>query len=279
MKASAKKLALEYIRNALATLGAISPVYEIIEQNELVTFSLKIKLLILFSVSLFVPAVIFIWKNFHFRCNVDVRGCIRIKLGNLLRKKKGFQLVPINDRLITSEPNSKITSNSIHEQLLNGSEGLAIYSRIKIEQKPYNGKNVPIGHYFTFEKGKHHILFLATSHRNDENGTEVTLEDLRKAIHTLFTKNDLQGITYKSMYIPVIGTGAAEGRFTHEDVIKMIAKEYIICRSQATTCNASRIRNLEIVISWNDRQYIKDWKSTCEDIRAMAQLCAECQKS
>ena len=93
----------------------------------------------------------FVWKTLVFQCKFHGNRIIKIRFGNILKRKDGTVLVPINDRLYSRRNIGRRNTGSMHDQLMDGRYGDAIAMALSKEAQcvgASNGKHAPHGPSF-----------------------------------------------------------------------------------------------------------------------------------
>ena len=225
-------------------------------------------------IAIIIPILVRIYKNYSFTCSVGDQGELCIKYGNLLHQKRSSIVVNINNEIRTPQkPNG-----SLHWKIVSGRGGEDFRKGLEEERKNLNGQKAPMGYIIDLNHKRKHVLFLVSATLHEKGKSMSNPDDLMKAYHELFSNQAGFQAKNHTMSIPVSGTGRAGINMTFEEVIEMIAREYIICCVQREPNSTKRIHKLNIIIYPKDRKNIKDWNALCSKIDAMAQLCGECQQ-
>lgn len=215
-----------------------------------------------------------------FRCKISEDAEIKISIGNILNKRSGTVIIGINDKLVTDV--EKIGEKSIHHQLMMKQKTKKLEDKFKEIQCKNNKQRVSMGYHFSWTDKRHNYLFLVMSELQFDKAPMTNKETLIKSMRELFSAQNSLSIRNKKIFVPVIGTGAADVRLTHADVVRLIAREYIFSQAHCIGNNPNRIQNLNIVVYWRDLLFgkmFKEWRSVCEDIRKMVVLCGSCEQN
>ena len=215
-----------------------------------------------------------------FRCKISEDAEMKISIGNILNKRNGTVLIGINDKLETEV--GKIGERSIHHQLMLKQKNRNLEEKFKEIQCLNKNQRVSMGYHFSWNNKYQNFLFLVMSELQFDKAPVTNKETIVKSLKCLFSKQSALSIKNKKIFVPVIGTGAADIRLTHADVVRLIAKEYIFSQTHCVGNNPNRIQTVEIVVYWRDLlsgKMLREWKKVCEDIRIMVQLCSECEQN
>ena len=261
---------------SMSSIGTMWTLLEICESLYAGSISDSVQKCLLLLSAVFWPLLLLIYENCFFSCPVGHSCTLRIRLGSILRKKRGAILVNINNELL--EHGVQFKSESLHGRLLHGKDRRHIFFSIVSEREKFQALKTapPIGHHFDVFTSKQHFLFLVASRLNRFRVPETTPGDLLTALHTLFSEQSSLHIGSRTLYTPVIGTTSCGINISYDEAIESIAREYIICCEDKDPNSPNRIQTLEIVIPWKDRIRIRNWSETCSNIRTMTQLCGSC---
>ncbi len=272
-------IAKQYLGALLTALGVAWTVFEVFDHWKINPLPEKCQLPIFLAV-IFVTLICYalcdIWQVFFFSCKIGSSCKIRIRIGNILKKKNGTILIGINNELDTNP--RRIGDGSIHEQLISKQKDNSLLNEFEKERKQIESL-AEMGHSFPWQDGQQSYLFLVMSSLTQAHVPKARSSDLLTAMRKLFDSQDSLVIQSRTLYVPVIGTGEAAVRLSHADVIKLIAREYIISEARSTPENPQRIQTLEIVVYGKDFfniGFIAEWHSLCQDIRTMAEQCSAC---
>ena len=148
-----------------------------------------------------------------FRCKISEDAEIKISIGNILNKRSGTVIIGINDKLVTDV--ERIGEKSVHYQLMSKQKNRKLEDKFKEMQRINNKQCVSMGYHFSWNNKHHNYLFLVMSELQFDKAPVTNKETLIKSLRKLFSAQNSLSIRNKKLYVPVIGTGAADVRLTH----------------------------------------------------------------
>lgn len=195
---------------------------------------------------------------------------IEIRVGDILKYKRGTIVVGVNHQLKTSADD--IGEASIHKQLIDkhGEETIN-----EIFEKHKNGPNSQNA-FFQGKVGILDIIFIKMSDWIREQQVVTSTEDLEKGLHSLFHQQaDLQ-IREKTLYCPLLGKGAAASSLDYNTVIELIIGKFLTFQQTRDSSSTDRIEKLVIVVRLADFTKI-DHIRLHEEINTMISKCCSCK--
>ena len=154
---------------------------------------------------------------------------IRVRIGNILKKKKGNIIIGSNEQLKTSA--EEIGSQSIHKQLLEKKAGNQAEIE-KIFAKYKNSAHSKSG-FFQGEVGGKAIIFLVMSTLDQPQIATTTKRKMSQSIRELFSRQSELQIQNSTVFCPLLGTGEAGINLSKDEVITMIIGMFIdSCRQR-----------------------------------------------
>lgn len=283
------KLFFQYIKNVMSAIGAAWSALDIMENFLLQLEDVQLKkdiILFVAGCAAVLCLIHYIYLLLFFTCDLGIADTsIKIRYGNILKKKNGTVVIGINQELKTDK--NEIGRNSIHYQIVDANLVPNIKELFKKEknrlEKNENGNQIaPMGTSFSWNGDNKHYLFLVMSRLLRDQTPQATREDIQTAIKTLFNQQETLDIEKGNLYIPLVGTGEAGVRISRNESIKMIVSEYIASHAREDQKNPNHIKVLEIVIYWRDiLKYgvLTDFIHTQNEIRKMIELCGQCNYS
>jgi hypothetical protein len=223
----------------------------------------------------------FVWKTLVFQCKFHGNRIIKIRFGNILKRKDGTVLVPINDRLYSRRNIGRRNTGSMHDQLMDGRYGDAIAMALSKEAQcvgASNGEHAPMGHHFSVKTrdGKYDYLFFVSAHFQKENLASSSYTEVRLALRKLFLEQADFAVRNNTLYMPVIGAGCAG--LCYEDAIRMIAQEYILSCTHQKDDTPVRAQTLVIMLRPQDVfKRALDIMTLCDEIETMVKVCGSCK--
>lgn len=277
------KLLCKYICKIASAIGITWTIIDLV--NNLCDTPLNVDeekkiILAVALVSAILILLYYVFKSMFFTCKLEKRDIeIRVRVGNILRKRKGTIVVGINKALSTNP--DKIGKGSIHEQLLIKYPDNELINAFAEEERKLieEGKNASMGYFFKWSKGKQDFLFLVMSDLEHSQAPSTQREDIQLALQLLFNNQKKLPILNGHLYLPLLGTGASAVRMPRTSVMELIINEYIVARARSDNQNPNRIKTLEIVIFWKDLfrgNVLSDWGTFRENVMSMVRACDSC---
>lgn len=228
------------------------------------------------------PSVTVFREMLFFNCNIGNSFHLRIRFGNITRRKNGTILVPINHNFFCKKPEPRRLFDkrpeSILSQLTIGKDGSEIVQQLQDFHARLNGSSTPMGTCYGVTTHKRSLLFMSQTRHVEAGKCASSHDEIMQALNNLFADQTKLNIENYTIYMPVLGTGKSGANLSYDNAIKMIAKAFVYCSSHKDENSSRRIRTVEIVIRWKDLQNIDNWVQTCEDIKNIAHLCGDCKQ-
>jgi hypothetical protein len=212
---------------------------------------------------------------------------IKIRLGNILRKKNGTIVIGTNDGLSTDL--ELVGSGSLQAQVtkLIGQEAIADqFSEAKKNSAISEDGKYPYGlcfegravrdkkvRFWTPSQKPYSFLYIIMSSLTAGQNANTTKEQLTQAIKQMFVETRKLKLKDATIYCPLLGTGTANVDLPKQEVAKILISQYIAHCSE----NGCNIKSFIICINWRDLQHIKlnDLRRTCEQ---MVVTCSNCPR-
>ena len=219
--------------------------------------------------------IIYYLRSFFHTIHIENSDCeLSIRPGDILKAKNGTVVVGINDTLSYDE--KEIGKTSIHYQLMHSEYKKNIENELtkaqnKLKATSANsiateeagdaqaeevlakyGELYPV----TDKEWDRDFVFIVMSHLEEpqlplaqqSKVVTVDLPKLREAIEVLFENNGKFVVKNNTLFMPLIGTGAAGAEIEKEKLIKWIACAF--CAHRPTHCH--EINRLIIKVRWKD---------------------------
>jgi hypothetical protein len=208
-------------------------------------------------------------KDYRIR---DSEKSICIRIGNILRVRKASILIGVNDELTCTD--NRIGENSIHRKLMRSKNGKNIellFEQAKKTMQIGEKNRAPYGYAFANspETGEKDYIFLVMSTIYADNNIRTSPENLAKAIRGFFDMENELTVKNGCVHMPIIGSGPAGVSLTMEQIIRLIACEYV---NHSLTEPSHQITRLAIQIRWKDIHRV----NIMEIVKAIAWMTENC---
>lgn len=221
--------------------------------------------IILYTILPLLFVMVLLIHEFRLKENFGAKS-IKIHYGDILKCKNGSIVLGINNQGI-SESRS-INKDSIHWQLIEK------YGEKKVSRAIQNSSNDII--MFKPEQDEKEFLMIKMSDINEYGVAEANKVQVREAIHKLFWNQQGYDVINNTLYVPLLGTGAAGVITSKLEMIETIIKEFI-CFQKDKNAQRDVIMCLTIVIRWRDLVAVNPDK-VAEILKQYIRYCTQCDK-
>lgn len=216
---------------------------------------------------------IFLLKDrYYIRRSISDKQII-ISPGNILRKRKGAILVGVNNELITDP--ALIGRKSIHREIVRRYGEEKIAEEFRREKELWQRREALREHcFFTRELEGKQFIFLIMSRIQKPEVPATSKAEIQNALHNFLASHTDIRIDSNRLYCPLLGTGASDINASADEMVDLIAREFVkfIKQNQGDT---NRIRDFRIVVYWRDLFRV-DWQEIRRKVDCLMENCQGC---